>query len=450
MIVKLLRNEKQILYGIILISVILRLGAAIFLGDQVVDLPGTSDQISYNALALRVMSGHGFSFGENWWPATAANAPTAHWSYLYTFFLVLVYAIFGPHPLAARILQAILVGVLQPLLVYQVARQIFGSTVGLISALLTAVYAYFVYYAACLMTESFYICAILSALYLTMQIGMPETGEPAGRSSSRKWYLGLYLGMCLGAAVLLRQLILLLIPFFFLWICIARRWQWGKLVGELLPTVLVIIVMILPFTAYNYARFHRIVLLNTNSGFAFFWGNHPIYGTHFISILPEEMGTYHDLIPPELRNLDEAALDQALLGRGLGFVLADPGRYVLLSFSRIPAYFMFWPSAGSGTVSNLSRVLSFGLFLPFMLLGLIRALIKPRLRLSSPIFLLALFIVVYTLIHLMTWALVRYRLPVDALLVIFAGLAIDDIRKYLASRGIFSKAKLIPPEPVRQ
>ena len=51
------------------------------------------------------------------------------------------------------------------------------------------------------------------------------------------------------------------------------------------------------------------------------------------------MSTYADLIPVELRDLDEATLDQELLGRGIGIVRGDPGRYGLLSLSRIPAPF---------------------------------------------------------------------------------------------------------------
>jgi hypothetical protein len=38
-----------------------------------------------------------------------------------------------------------------------------------------------------------------------------------------------------------------------------------------------------------------------------------------------------------------------------------------------------------------------------------------------------MFIVIYTGIHVLTWTLIRYRLPVDALLVIFAGLAVVDL-----------------------
>jgi hypothetical protein len=158
-------------------------------------------------------------------------------------------------------------------------------------------------------------------------------------------------------------------------------------------------------------------------------GNHPIYGTKFIPILPSE--TYIRIIPAELRVLDEAALDQELLKRGLNFVIEDPLRYFLLSLSRIPAYFMFWPSGESGAISNLSRVGSFGLFLPFMIYGLGRAFMRWRRQgrelFAEPAFLLLLFIIIYAAIHLLTWALIRYRLPVDAVCIIFAGYALVTI-----------------------
>jgi hypothetical protein len=187
-------------------------------------------------------------------------------------------------------------------------------------------------------------------------------------------------------------------------------------------------MMVIPFTVLNYTRFNRFVLLNTNAGYALFWSNHPIYGTKFVPILTGDMGNYNDLIPPDLLSLDEAALDQELLKRGIGFVVQDPVRYALLSISRIPPYFTFWPSSNSGMISNISRVASFGIMLPFMLYGLYRSYVardKPLIR--QPLFLLYLFAIIYSVIHILTWTLVRYRLPVDAVLVVFAGLAIVDI-----------------------
>ncbi len=80
-----MKANTKILIAIVAISILFRLVACIYLGDQVEVLPGTFDQVSYHNLALRVLSGYGFSFGELWWPITAANAPTAHWSCGHTF-----------------------------------------------------------------------------------------------------------------------------------------------------------------------------------------------------------------------------------------------------------------------------------------------------------------------------------------------------------------------------
>lgn len=413
------RLIKYWLGGILVVSVVLRIAAVLYIGNTVKPLPGTFDQVSYHNLALRVLGGHGFSFGEPWWPATDAGAPTAHWSYLYTGYLILVYALFGPSPLIARLIQAVIAGLLQPFLAYSLGREVFNPFVGLFSAGMTAVYTYFIYYAATLMTEPFYIIAILAGLWFAVRLAREsQAGIVRARTA-------LALGVALGGTVLLRQLFLLIVPFVFLWV-----WWAGmrKGVGRLALAGVVIALMILPFTLFNYMRFHRFVLLNTNAGYAFYWGNHPIYGAHFVPILTPEMGTYQELIPEELLSLDEAALDQELLRRGVQFVLDDPERYLLLSLSRIPLYFMFWPSPDSELLSNIARVSSFGLLWPFMLAGMVLAFIRrARPLVIQPFFLLYLFVLIYSLIHILTWTLVRYRLPVDAVLLIFAGLALSAL-----------------------
>lgn len=436
-------NSRKILIAIIGVSVVARIAAALYLGNTVEILPGTFDQVSYHALAQRVLGGHGFSFDYPSWPMTAAGAPTAHWSFLYTLYLSAVYAVFGDNPLAARIIQAVIVGILQPYLAYLLGRRVFDERTGLLAATFTAAYIYFIYYAATLMTEPFYITAIMGALVGLLRLRRPTTGE------SR---MALAVGFALGIAVLLRQLFLLLVPFLLLWLWVVR-WIDGRDVrkeagadgklgryrppwGASAAILVLIALMVVPFTIYNYARFDRFVLLNTNAGYAFFWANHPVYGTRFQAILPPELGSYQELIPEELRTLDEPALEQALLARGLGFVADDPVRYVRLSLSRVPVYFMFWPSADSGLISNISRVGSFGLFLPLMVAGLIYSLAHRATRRRTIIdaSLLLLFAGLYTAVHLLSWSLVRYRLPVDALLLLYAGLAVSAFWSSVQSR----------------
>ena len=57
-----------------------------------------------------------------------------------------------------------------------------------------------------------------------------------------------------------------------------------------------------------------------------------------------------------------------------------------------------------------------------------------RRSLSSGILVLYLFIIIYTTIHLLSWALIRYRLHVDAVLIIFASAALVKVQMKLAQR----------------
>jgi 4-amino-4-deoxy-L-arabinose transferase-like glycosyltransferase len=454
---------------IIALSIFLRFSAALYMGNTVQALPGIHDQISYDRLAQNLLAGRGFSFETDYWPATRAGEPTAHWSYLMTLYLAGVYALFGHSPLIARLIQALLAGVLMPWLTYRLALRLSSRTVALIAAAISAIYIYFFYYAAALMTETFFILAVLAMLNAALDLAHKPTLKSAA-----------WLGISIGCGILLRQLLMLFLPFLLAWLF----WAWGKKIHwrPLALALAIPALFVAPFTIRNYFAFGEFVLLNTNAGYAFFWANHPIHGVNFQSILGAEYPSYQELIPPELLPLSEAALDKALLKLGLGFVIDDPARYILLSLNRLKDYFLFWPLAKSGTLSNLSRLGSFALFLPFMLYGLFlsfkrKALPPPsapsvlqsvdqsvqsapqsavsrpadsrpadqptadsRLADSQPtaLALLYLFILIYTAIHLLSWSYVRYRLPVDAVLVIFAALAIHHLAIRIFHRKISS------------
>jgi hypothetical protein len=426
-------SDHTLLISIILLALLLRLASAAYQGNQVTDLPGIFDQISYDGLAQRVGNGFGFSFAEGHWPATRAGEPTAHWSYFYTVYLVVVYKLFGINPVAARLIQALVAGIFQTLLIYRLGTRLFTRTVGLIAAILNSIYIYFFYYAGALITETFYITGILWVFDVAFRLADIQNERNTG--NTRPWLLWAEFGLAISIVVLLRQVFLLFLPFLYLWIwwCThraeARLWQekirWSALKGLLFATI-ILFGVITPWTIRNYRAFGTFVLLNTNAGFAFFWGNHPIQGTHFMPLL--EGSSYQELIPSDLLTLNEGKLDKALLKKGIQFVLDDPGRYILLSVSRLEEYFKFWPSKDSGLLSNISRVGSFGILLPFMLYGLWLSLGKFRRPeydgQQAKLLIIYIFIVVYTLIHLLTWTLIRYRLPIDAFLIIFASLSL--------------------------
>jgi hypothetical protein len=94
---------------------------------------------------------------------------------------------------------------------------------------------------------------------------------------------------------------------------------------------------------------------------------------------------------------------------------------------------MFWPKTSSSPLSNLTRVFSYGVALPFILAGIVLwvgDLRKRRLHLDEGLLLL-MFGLVYSAIHLLSWAGIRYRLPVDAVSIIFA------------ARGLYSLGQVV-------
>src|SRR5262245_27594976 len=154
-------RDKPPLVLILLAAVLVRLPIVLYMGDQVTILPGIHDQVSYDALARSLLVGRGYSFTENWYPFTPANTPTAHWSFLYLLYVAGVYAVTGYHPLVARLLQTVVSGVLLCFLVYKIGSRVVNEETGLVGAGLAAVYGYFIYYNAALMTETFFIVLVL-------------------------------------------------------------------------------------------------------------------------------------------------------------------------------------------------------------------------------------------------------------------------------------------------
>jgi hypothetical protein len=64
------KNQRLLLLAILLLSVLLRAGVALYLGDTV---PAGKDEQSYSELAARLATGHGYSFDRPWYPFALAR-----------------------------------------------------------------------------------------------------------------------------------------------------------------------------------------------------------------------------------------------------------------------------------------------------------------------------------------------------------------------------------------
>jgi hypothetical protein len=277
------------------------------------------------------------------------------------------------------------------------------------------VYGYYVLYAATLMTETFYIVTTLWTLETGLRIVHLLRDEKAV-----PLLLGVEMGLGLGLATLLRQSILPWVPVLYLYL-LWQGWQHRALWSTcrtLFVGGLLVVALVAPFTVRNYVVYGDFLLLNSNAGYAMYSAQHPMHGTRFREFDAAPL-------PVDLPQINEVQMDRALMGLGIRFVLEDPVRYLLLSLSRTRAFFEFWPTPGTTLLHNVGRTGSFGLFLPFMVYGLYLAVRDADFVARNA--LLFTFAAFYTLVHVLTWAMVRYRLPVDATMLPLAALAIVDL-----------------------
>lgn len=411
-------NIRYVLSLIVILGALLRIAMAFFLGNTVEPTPAAYDQIFFHDVALNLLAGKGFAFTRPPWPFIESLAPTAYTSFLYQIFLAAIYWIFGPHALAARLIQALICSLL-PLQVYGLTRRLLrrplawddrrAATVALVAAAITAGYAYFVYYSATLMTEGLYLVTVVWSLSATLDV--------AEASSARHWALW---GLAVSLASLLRQVFMPLAALLFLYaVWQARR---RVRVGHVALAAAVAAALILPWTVRNYLVFDRFLLLNSQAGQVLWNANHPDLGTDWeaAAMFP---------IPEDLQGANEVDLSNELMGRAVQNITADPGRFLRLSLSRLGTWLIFWPMAESSLYSNIARPLSFGICLPFMLGGLVLSLRQWRRWL-----LLYLFILPYTFLHVISWVQIRYRMPVDVALVPFAALAAVTLVSWVTAK----------------
>ena len=110
------------------------------MGDEVTELPGTQDQISYDALARSLLDGRGYSS-----PRTGIRLhlrtrrpPIGPLSIRSTW--QAYYAVAGFHPLVARLLQGIVGGAVTCVLIYLLGRRLVNEETGSAGAALAAVW----------------------------------------------------------------------------------------------------------------------------------------------------------------------------------------------------------------------------------------------------------------------------------------------------------------------
>lgn len=205
------------------------------------------DSRVYHKLALNIVAGFGFG---------GPIKPYLYRPPLYSGFLALVYTAFGPHTVAAIILQAVLSAV-TCYFVYLIALTLWDRRVALVAAVFWALGPDIIIFSNLILTETLYM--FLAAVTLWLLVRFRDN-----------WWGIVSAGALLGLLSLTRGAALAFVPLVIVWMLFARRTSYRKV----LAFVAIFLAVLSPWLIRNYRVTGEFQLIDCNSGINIYLGNH--------------------------------------------------------------------------------------------------------------------------------------------------------------------------------
>jgi 4-amino-4-deoxy-L-arabinose transferase-like glycosyltransferase len=374
------RNKGKTLFLIFVFALAIR--AAVTLSDLGnAPIPSGSDANSYDAFAREIVGG-------DW-----LGRPVSYRAVGYPFFLSLVYRTLGDSPVVARLSNAVL-GAVTCLLIFFLADKIFGFNVAILASIWSIINAQFLFLNTMIIRETL-VTFLLVAFLLTLCHAYKERS---------RWYLA-------AAALLLVLLIhtdaryLFHVPFVAFYFFVTVR-GFRRSTAQAAVFLLVFMVGMIPWQYRNYKAYDRFVLIDTwTLEMPFPWQEDatpvPLRLTH-----PSK----HVKPPENARQLT-----------GIRRVIYDFNEFYRVFRirgelkNRTDTYDKPW-----STRHNVSSILTYGLVLPFFIFG-VWIVLRERRR-EAYILVIAIF--AHTLLHVIKFALPRYRAPVEPAIIILGMLGL--------------------------
>lgn len=348
--------------------------------------------------------------------------------------LALTYKCFGHSYVAARVVQAILGGVLV-LAIYGAGLSLFDRACATLAALGVALYPQLIYLSSVFYAEHLFAVLLAVAVFCLAR----WDGKGA------RWLVAG--GVTLGLGALCRPVGIAVIPFaaaYVFWRApVGRRWAMGAAI------VATSLLTILPWTIRNAVVFHRFVPVATGYGVQLWRGNNDLArgdadDRHLIPLspvwqeraaaLPEARRA--EAIQEGTRLLDELKAlppgdgDRRLAVEGWRWLGAHPGRFIALSARRlVTLYSAFTRTMTENEAANRwSRLVAAVSFYPVLVLGLIGIVVAWR---RNPVsWIIPAVIAGVTLAYLPATACTRFRLPVDAFWILLASVTVTGLGRF--------------------
>jgi 4-amino-4-deoxy-L-arabinose transferase-like glycosyltransferase len=401
------------------VGLAVRLAAIGYVGNRAL----WPDSVGYQEVAKSIRSGEGFGFEDLSRTSKMDRMPG------YPVFLAAVQSLLGEDILGVQLVQTA-VSLVAIWLGYVLAREVFGTTEGVATAAILAVYPYCVGFAAFILSE---------LLFMTLMLAAAAALAVAYKRG--EWTWGVVAGLAFGAATLVRASFL---PVVFLaaggWL-LARRFN-ARAAYAAGMMVLTFALAMAPWAVRNWrASGGHLVLTTLQVGWSLYEGLSPyadggpkmaeIHGEISYSDKPEFKAIRQEIEPIKH---DTYELDRYWFRKALEFAWENPGRALQLAGVKFARFWNILPNEGGLRAPLLCVVLGvpYALVMAFALGGLARSW-----RRRDVALILLLPVVYYALLHMVFVGSVRYREAVMPLVAVLAAHGAEALWSRL-QRGLSS------------
>ena len=362
----------------------------VFTMDERYKIP-TSDAAGYDELAVNILSGHGLSKIKN-----GIAVPTSERTPMYPLFLAGIYSVFGHNYLMVRVIQSILGSVLC-VIIYFIARAIFGKTAAIIASLMAVFYKPFISYLyyggpGFLLSENLYIFLLAMTV-----LGLIHLIKKENR------LVGSVTGICMGLTILTRADIVLFPIVLAGWLFYLSGFSIEKFFKKYSMFFLFLIVTMSPWVVRNYMVHNEFVALTTATGITFWSGNNLSARGGFCFCWPPHANT------EEVKNFSETELQRWYFKMAFKDLAEKPGRIPKLLMKKI---IVCWAPFRRNGVKIFN-----GFYASILLLGLVGMWVS---KVNPYTGILLILFLVTTLNAMIICGEPRYRYPVEPYLIIYA------------------------------
>ena len=293
------------------------------------------------------------------------------------------------------------------LLAYELSK---SERTALLAALISCFYPFFIFYSTLFLSETLFLFFITLIFYLVVKERNQNT---------------VIISVVVGITHLVRPTFLYFYPILLLVLGYFRKMS----IKFIVLNSLVFLLIVSPWVIRNYQKLDVFLLTTTSSGQVLWEANNPWNTTGGVSLSYDKSLSYLKEIP-EFDN--EYETDNYKKQKAIEFISNNPKQFVKNSWKKFKRFWNLRPNSEQhqADIYKIVSMTSFGPVLLFFLVWLVLPGTINRYTLAIP-----LFVCYYTVIHLVTVSSIRYRLPIEPLMIACASVAMmsvwDKIYQYI-------------------